>query len=583
MYLETDRERVEKMGWRPRNCVWELTLACNLRCGHCGSRAGKVRPQEMSVDECLGVVDQLANMGCELITLSGGEPTLKKGWDRIARAIADRGIYVNMVTNGAYGTPERAREVAARAKASGMCNVGVSIDGNQLIHDHVRGPGTFADSIAAIGHFTAAGLRTAVMTTISRLNLAHLREIRQIAMDAGATMWRLQLAKPMGTMDEHRDLVIDPKDLLTLMPLLASLKKEGGIHLAVGDSIGYYGPYDKVLRGRGWRGRKECWKGCQAGMQAIGIEADGGVKGCLSLQAKWGDSDPFVEGNLREHTLEEIWHRRGIFAFNREFHTDQLTGGCRACRFGSLCRGGARCVASATLQKLTEDPYCWYRVASDERAKQRRPVTQWAAAAGTALVLSLGGCSDPDPDSATGAGDVADVVSPTDSGDAADPTDATDSTDSTDSDTAEPDVSIEYGMPADATDDDAAITPDYGVFPQDVTEATDATDATDADAHEPDVSIEYGMPVDVTEDDAAITPDYGVFPDDITQPDVGPPDVTTADVADAIDCEAVCCECEYGVIPDEVWKKCCAPDPCADACCECDYGDPPPPECCEDP
>ena len=104
--------RVEAMGWKPRNCVWELTLACNLRCGHCGSRAGKVRPKEMSLDECLGVVDQLADMGCELVTLSGGEPTLKKGWDTIASAIHARGIYVNMVTNGAYGSADKAKAVA---------------------------------------------------------------------------------------------------------------------------------------------------------------------------------------------------------------------------------------------------------------------------------------------------------------------------------------------------------------------------------------------------------------------------------------------------------------------------------------
>ena len=547
MYLESDRETVDAMGWRPRNCVWELTLACNLRCGHCGSRAGKVRPSEMSVRECLGVVDQLADLGCELVTLSGGEPTLKKGWDRIAAAIAARGIYVNMVTNGAYGSAKRARDVAARAQAAGMCNVGVSIDGTELIHDHVRGAGTFADSIAAIGHFRAAGLRTAIMTTISRLNLPHLPAIRKIAIDSGATMWRLQLAKPMGTMGDNRDLVIDPTDLLTLMPLLASLKKAGGIHLTVGDSIGYYGPHDKVLRGRGWRGRKECWKGCQAGMQAIGIEADGGVKGCLSLQAKWGESDPFVEGNLRHNTLEEIWYRRGIFAFNRNFHTDQLTGGCRACRFGSLCRGGARCVSSAVLQKLTEDPYCWYRVASDERARQRRPVTQWAAAAGTAIMLSMGGCSDPDPANGTGTSDVVDVTAPADVADAVAPDDVPDLTDVPALDSVEPDVSIEYGIPVDVFEEDAVVTPDYGVFPDDII-----------------------VPAD--------TPPHDVGPADVGTPDIGPPDVEDPD---AIDCEAVCCECEYGVIPDAVWKKCCAPDPCADACCECDYGEPPPPECCE--
>jgi len=35
--------------------VWELTLACNLRCKHCGSIAGSKRPDELSLDECMRV------------------------------------------------------------------------------------------------------------------------------------------------------------------------------------------------------------------------------------------------------------------------------------------------------------------------------------------------------------------------------------------------------------------------------------------------------------------------------------------------------------------------------------------------
>ena len=44
----------------PVHVVWEITLACNLKCAHCGSRAGRARPDEMTTAECLAVVDQLA-------------------------------------------------------------------------------------------------------------------------------------------------------------------------------------------------------------------------------------------------------------------------------------------------------------------------------------------------------------------------------------------------------------------------------------------------------------------------------------------------------------------------------------------
>ena len=36
--------------------VWELTLGCNLKCLHCGSRAGQRRAGELDTRECIDVV-----------------------------------------------------------------------------------------------------------------------------------------------------------------------------------------------------------------------------------------------------------------------------------------------------------------------------------------------------------------------------------------------------------------------------------------------------------------------------------------------------------------------------------------------
>ena len=56
----------------PVHVVWELTLACNLKCSHCGSRAGKRRPDELTTAEALAVVDQLARLGTRELTIIGG-------------------------------------------------------------------------------------------------------------------------------------------------------------------------------------------------------------------------------------------------------------------------------------------------------------------------------------------------------------------------------------------------------------------------------------------------------------------------------------------------------------------------------
>jgi MoaA/NifB/PqqE/SkfB family radical SAM enzyme len=561
------REHVIARDWRPRTCVWELTLACNLRCRHCGSRAGHVRPGELSTAECLDVACQLATLGTELVTLSGGEPTLRRDWDQIARTLVTHGVRVNMVTNGVYRDREAADDVARRARAAGLCNIAVSIDGPRDIHDGVRGEGTFDAAFESVEVFRAAGLPVTLMTTVSRRNLHALEAVRDLALAAGVEGWRLQLAKPMGTMDAHRDEVIAPRDLLYLVPLLARMKlavKPHGLTLTVGDSIGYYGPHDDVLRGRGWRGRDECWRGCQAGLQAIGIQADGGVKGCLSLRADAHgeprsaheasslDGETFVEGNVRRQRLDAIWYRPGAFAYNREFQPRQLTGACAACSHGALCRGGARCVSAAVAGTLTEDPLCFtaQRIASSGAAAQtghRAGFVAVVMAAGVAQACETAG-SGPEPAS---------------------------------------DASLQ---PRDAHRPHDAMSMDRGVLADRGLPVDGGPTTLD------------GAPVDgdPTTLDLALVPDEGVRGDarpdasapadlrlpDIRLPDIGgsvdaappPPDLSPPAPDAAIDCAQVCCACEYGVLPPEVWETCCAP--CVNVCCDCDYGMPPPPQCC---
>ena len=70
----------------PAYGVWELTLACDHACTHCGSRAGVARDGELSSAEALGVVDQLAALGTREVVLIGGEASLHAGFLAIISA-----------------------------------------------------------------------------------------------------------------------------------------------------------------------------------------------------------------------------------------------------------------------------------------------------------------------------------------------------------------------------------------------------------------------------------------------------------------------------------------------------------------
>jgi radical SAM protein with 4Fe4S-binding SPASM domain len=66
----------------------------------------------------------------------------------------------------------------------------------------------------------------------------------------------------------------------------------------------------------------------------------------------------YVEGNLKEKSLREIWSRPGAFAYNRLFKEEQLSGFCRVCRFRDVCRGG--CSWGAYAQGGGGNENCFY-------------------------------------------------------------------------------------------------------------------------------------------------------------------------------------------------------------------------------
>ena len=73
---------LKQVGFHPRACVWELTLACNLRCKHCGSFAGSRREREFDLEESLRVADELAALGCRR---APSESPGNRCWGRVQR------------------------------------------------------------------------------------------------------------------------------------------------------------------------------------------------------------------------------------------------------------------------------------------------------------------------------------------------------------------------------------------------------------------------------------------------------------------------------------------------------------------
>jgi Y-X(10)_GDL-associated radical SAM protein len=338
----------------PVHVVWEITLACNLKCLHCGSRAGRRRPDELSTEECLDVVEQLARLGTREVSLIGGEAYLRPDWTEIVRAVRSHGMTCTIQTGGRGLTAARL-EAAVEA---GLQGVGVSIDGLADLHDEVRGVrGSHAAAVDALTRASAAGLRTGVNTQIGPRTIPQLEPLLQHLIELAVRYWQVQLTVAMGNAVDNEELLLQPYQLLDLMPLLARLHatgREHGLVLAPGNNVGYFGPYEHLWR----QGQEERphWSGCTAGQTAIGLEADGTVKGCPSLPTVG-----YAGGNVRDLTLDEIWRTSGSIDFARLRSVDDLWGFCRTCYYADVCRAGCTWTSHSLLGRPGNNPYCHYR------------------------------------------------------------------------------------------------------------------------------------------------------------------------------------------------------------------------------
>lgn len=98
---------------------------CNLACGYCNEYDDHSDP--ISTKELLKRVDQLADLGTAVITISGGEPLLHPELEEIIRRVRKRGMIAGMITNGYLVSRKRIRSL----NAAGLDHLQISIDNVQ--------------------------------------------------------------------------------------------------------------------------------------------------------------------------------------------------------------------------------------------------------------------------------------------------------------------------------------------------------------------------------------------------------------------------------------------------------------------
>lgn len=116
-----------------------ITGKCNARCVQCNiwsryQENPELADDELSTEELLELADQLEDLCVKTVSISGGEPFMRKDLFRFVRALKEKKIWVNVTTNGSMLNEVNRKAVIE----THLDSLTVSIDGTEEVHSRLR-------------------------------------------------------------------------------------------------------------------------------------------------------------------------------------------------------------------------------------------------------------------------------------------------------------------------------------------------------------------------------------------------------------------------------------------------------------
>jgi radical SAM protein with 4Fe4S-binding SPASM domain len=175
---------------------WSVTGWCNLNCRHCYMEAPDRRYGQLPFEAMARLVEQFEQANVLEVSLTGGEPFLRKDLLSIIQLLADKKIRLTQIySNGLLITDQH---------LEGLQSIGfkpsfqISFDGVGT-HDQMRGTtGTEPGVINAIRRLRAAGFAVVVATSIDQLNLGALVATYQLMKKLNIQAWRIAAPQETG-------------------------------------------------------------------------------------------------------------------------------------------------------------------------------------------------------------------------------------------------------------------------------------------------------------------------------------------------------------------------------------------------
>lgn len=267
--------------------AWHVTNRCNLNCVHCLWESGpdSAWPDELTVDEAIGVCQQIVAQEIPYVALSGGEPLLWPGFWPVCEFLTGKGLDLKIETNG-----QLINQVAAsRLARFNLRSVQVSIDGiTQETYSLMR-PGAKLDkALRAIKYLISEGVVTEIVYVPAKFNVHEAEKLIDWAAEQGVRAFYTGKAMYIGrAVKNWAQIGLNDKEAEDLNRCIEAKAVEYRDRMTI-----LYYPYSVV---------EELVYRLEYPAASLLLMCNGKVKLIGSV--------PFVCGDVRRHRLAEIWER----------------------------------------------------------------------------------------------------------------------------------------------------------------------------------------------------------------------------------------------------------------------------------
>ena len=330
---------------------WHITDSCDQRCQHCYifSENIHMKLKEMSWTEielifenCLDMCQKANRLPYFYIT--GGDPILHtRFWD-LMQLLKSHDIPFTILGNPFHLNDQ----VCQRLKSYGCERYQLSIDGLRHTHDKIRKPGSYDTTLEKIKCLRDAGIRCAIMTTVSGTNKDEIPGIIDVVVENQADVFAFARYCPTSSEKSAHLTALEYRDVLEACWQKFEHYKDCGTSFNLKDHLWTLFLHEKGLFEIP-EGLQEdmMYEGCNCGNCHLTILPKGEIYACRRFQSNMGNV--FSERLYDVFTGDKMERLREYDKFEK----------CSSCELLRFCRGCPAVTYGYTNNFYGADPQCW--------------------------------------------------------------------------------------------------------------------------------------------------------------------------------------------------------------------------------